>query len=122
MVVQTGAVAKPNPRQQELDDQAQLRLREKMIARKHRKLYRSMMDGRRKRAREANLLEKKRQQIDAEGRSQRKLSKKSAPLSAAKWGNPLTSVQQSKYFTSETLNVEFLSISVHWRQLAQRNI
>jgi pescadillo len=83
MAVSAGEVSKGNPRQKELDEAAQLRLRERMIARKHRKLYRSMMKGRRKREQEVNILKKKRKVLDEETQKTKK-TKKKAPATADK--------------------------------------
>jgi pescadillo len=67
MAVRAGEVSKGNPCRKELNEVAQLpRLRERMIARKHRKLYRSMTKGRRKREQEVNILKKKRKVLDEE--------------------------------------------------------
>jgi len=84
MAVIAGEVTKANPRQKDIDEAAQLRLRERMIARKHRKLYRSMMKGRRKREQEVNLLKKKRKVIDEETKTAKKKSKKKAAVPADK--------------------------------------
>jgi pescadillo protein len=78
MAVKVGEIAQDNPRQIAYEEKNQQLLREKMIARKHRKLYRSMMDGRRKRTREANLLKKKRDDIDTQKRKVSKSKKKTA--------------------------------------------
>ncbi|XP_059482472.1 pescadillo homolog [Neocloeon triangulifer] len=81
MAVIAGEVTKENPRQKQIDEAAQLRLRERMIARKHRKLYRSMMKGRRKREQEVNLLKKKRKVIEEESKKEKKTKKKQAAAS-----------------------------------------
>jgi len=47
------------------EEKQEYRLREKMIKRKHRNLYKSMMKGRRERAKEIWLLRKKRRIHDA---------------------------------------------------------
>lgn len=60
MKVKVGEVMKENPLEKIQRDKQEHRLREKMILKKHRNLYRSMMTSRQKRAKEIWLLRKKR--------------------------------------------------------------
>jgi len=53
-------------------EKQEYRLREKMIKKKHRNLYKSMMQGRRERAKEIWLLRKKRRIHDANEEEMRK--------------------------------------------------
>merc|ERR1711872_1004408 len=67
-------------------EEEEFRLREMMVPRKHRGLYRSMMKGRKKRANQAKYLEKKRKHFDeqkaAEASPQKKKAKKTKTASA----------------------------------------
>ncbi|XP_049830018.1 pescadillo homolog [Schistocerca gregaria] len=83
MSVTAGTVSLEDPMEKVRQDRQEYRLREKMIAKKHRKLYRSMMEGRTERAKEVWLLRKKRQQIEAEEKQHRKRERREAQVSAA---------------------------------------
>ncbi|XP_017788096.1 PREDICTED: pescadillo homolog, partial [Habropoda laboriosa] len=65
MKVKTGAVTKEDPGEKKRQEMQEYRLRERMIKRKHRNLYRSMMESRKHRAKEIWLLRKKRRVHDA---------------------------------------------------------
>merc|ERR1711872_1168371 len=69
-----------------MTEEEEFRLREMMVPRKHRGLYRSMMKGRKKRANQAKYLEKKRKHFDeqkaAEALPQKKKAKKTKTASA----------------------------------------
>ncbi|XP_049808323.1 pescadillo homolog [Schistocerca nitens] len=83
MSVTAGTVSVEDPMEKVRQDRQEYRLREKMIAKKHRKLYRSMMEGRTERAKEVWLLRKKRQRIEAEEKQHRKRERREAQVSAA---------------------------------------
>ncbi|XP_049786488.1 pescadillo homolog [Schistocerca cancellata] len=83
MSVTAGTVSVEDPMEKVRQDRQEYRLREKMIAKKHRKLYRSMMEGRTDRAKEVWLLRKKRQRIEAEEKQHRKRERREAQVSAA---------------------------------------
>lgn len=72
MKVQTGEVIKENPWRKAQLEKQEYRLREKMIKKKHRKLYKSMMKGREERAKAIWLLRKKRRIHDAKETEKRK--------------------------------------------------
>lgn len=72
MKVKQGEIMKENPWEKDREKQQEYRLREKMIKKKHRNLYKSMMKGREDRAKEIWLLRKKRRLHDAEEKTQRK--------------------------------------------------
>lgn len=76
MKVQSGEITKENPWEKAKLEKQEYRLREKMIKKKHRKLYRSMMEGREKRAKEIWLLRKKRRIHDAKEKEKRKEERK----------------------------------------------
>lgn len=71
----TGEVYKEVPWEKNRQERQEFRLREKMIKKKHRKLYKSMMEGKKDRAKEIWLLRKKRRLLD-EAQSQKKKGKK----------------------------------------------
>ena len=60
MKTKAGQVVKEIPWEKNRQERQEYRLREKMIKKKHRKLYKSMMKGREDRAKEIWLLRKKR--------------------------------------------------------------
>lgn len=72
MKVQTGEIVKENPWRKAQLEKQEYRLREKMIKKKHRKLYKSMMKGREERAKEIWLLRKKRRIHDTKEKEKRK--------------------------------------------------
>ncbi|XP_012523179.1 pescadillo homolog [Monomorium pharaonis] len=76
MKVQTGEITKENPWEKARLEKQEYRLREKMIKKKHRKLYKSMMKGREERAKEIWLLRKKRRIHDTKEKEKRKEQKK----------------------------------------------
>ncbi|XP_011049826.1 PREDICTED: pescadillo homolog isoform X2 [Acromyrmex echinatior] len=76
MKVQTGEILKENPWEKARLEKQEYRLREKMIKKKHRKLYQSMMKGREGRAKEIWLLRKKRRIHDAKEKEKRKEQRK----------------------------------------------
>lgn len=75
MAVKPGTVFKESPVRKEIEKRQEYRLREKMVPNKYRKLYKSMMEGRKKREKEIWLLTKKRRLID-EAKSKKKSQKK----------------------------------------------
>ncbi|KAG8227097.1 hypothetical protein J437_LFUL007434 [Ladona fulva] len=76
MAIKVGEIAKESPFSKKREERQQYRLREKMVIRKHRGLYRSMIAGRAERRKEAWLLSKKRKRIDEEKKAERKALKK----------------------------------------------
>ncbi|KAL0104908.1 hypothetical protein PUN28_016510 [Cardiocondyla obscurior] len=78
MKVQTGEPVKESPWEKARLEKQEYRLREKMIKKKHRKLYKSMMKGRAERAKEIWLLRKKRRIHDTKEKEKRKEAKKNA--------------------------------------------
>ncbi|XP_076673902.1 pescadillo homolog [Andrena cerasifolii] len=83
MKVKTGAVTKENPWEKNRQEKQEYRLRERMIKKKHRNLYRSMMKGREERSKQIWLLRKKRRLHDAaekEKRKEERKQKKSKPI------------------------------------------
>ncbi|XP_012060134.1 PREDICTED: pescadillo homolog [Atta cephalotes] len=76
MKVQTGEILKENSWEKARLEKQEYRLREKMIKKKHRKLYQSMMKGREGRAKEIWLLRKKRRIHDAKEKEKRKEQRK----------------------------------------------
>lgn len=76
MSVTVGVVAKEDPAERRKQEIQEHKLREKMIKKKHRRLYQSMMKGRRERGKQAWLLEKKRKRIDEEVKTNKKLEKR----------------------------------------------
>lgn len=76
MKVQTGEIMKENPWAKAQREKQEYRLREKMIKKKHRKLYKSMMKGREERAKQIWLLRKKRRIHDTKEKDKRKEQRK----------------------------------------------
>ncbi|CAL1684291.1 unnamed protein product [Lasius platythorax] len=76
MKVQAGEITKENPWEKAKREKQEYRLREKMIKKKHRKLYKSMMKGREERAKEIWLLRKKRRIHDAKEKEKQKERRK----------------------------------------------
>ena len=83
MKVKAGALTKENPWEKNRQERQEYRLRERMIKKKHRNLYRSMMKGREERSKQIWLLRKKRRLHDAaekEKRKEERKQKKSKPI------------------------------------------
>nr|CAD7438573.1 unnamed protein product [Timema bartmani] len=78
MAVTVGTMVQEDPREKTRLEKQEYRLREKMIPKKHRRLYKSMMAGRMKRNKEAWLLGKKRKRYEEEEMLKRKAQKKEA--------------------------------------------
>jgi len=76
MTVQTGKITTENPWEKARLEKQEYRLREKMIKKKHRKLYKSMMKGREERAKEIWLLRKKRRIHETKEKEKRKEQRK----------------------------------------------
>lgn len=81
MKVKTGEVFKEISWEKDRQAKQEYRLREKMINKKHKKLYKGIMEGREKRAKEIWLLRKKRRLHDAQTKEQVKMEKKQKKLS-----------------------------------------
>lgn len=76
MSVSTGIVAREDPADKKWQERQEYKLREKMIKKKHRNLYRSMMKGKAERSKEAWLLAKKRRLHDEQEDAKLKGKKK----------------------------------------------
>lgn len=76
MQVKLGEKMQADPWERARQEKQEYRLREKMIKKKHRKLYRSMMKGREDRAKEIWLLRKKRRIHDTNEKEKRKNQRK----------------------------------------------
>ncbi|KAK5644361.1 hypothetical protein RI129_005661 [Pyrocoelia pectoralis] len=70
--VKTGEVEKEDPWKKHKLEKQEYRLREKMVKNKHRRLYKSMMEGKKKRSKEVWLLKKKRRLIEEKEKAARK--------------------------------------------------
>ncbi|CAG9862949.1 unnamed protein product [Phyllotreta striolata] len=77
--VSTGEVYKEIPWEKSRQERQEFRLREKMIKNKHRHLYKSMMEGKQKRAKEIWLLRKKRRLHDEKEKGQKEKKKSEKP-------------------------------------------
>lgn len=82
MAVTTGVPFKENPYQKQIEDKQAFRLREKLVRKKHRNLYKSMKAGREVRRKEIWLLNKKRKLHDAKVKEEKKAQKKKQKLQA----------------------------------------
>lgn len=76
MKVKTGELTKEDPWEKQRQERQEYRLRERMVKKKHKNLYRSMMKGREQRAKEVWLLRKKRRIHDASEKQKRKEERK----------------------------------------------
>lgn len=74
--VTPGEVFKEAPWEKTKQERQEYRLREKMVKRKYRNLYKSMMQGRKEREKEAWLLNKKRKLHDEKQKEEKKQQKK----------------------------------------------
>ncbi|XP_022124200.2 pescadillo homolog [Pieris rapae] len=86
MAVKTGIPHKEHPYQKEIEDKQAYRLREKLVRKKHRNLYKSMKAGQEKRKQDIWLLRKKRRLHDEKAKEERKADKqkqKAEALNAA---------------------------------------
>lgn len=78
LAVTPGEVYKEAPWEKTKQEKQEHRLREKMVKRKYRNLYKSMMQGRKEREKEAWLLKKKRRLHDEKLKGEKRVSKKIA--------------------------------------------
>nr|CAG4634763.1 EOG090X05E6 [Alona affinis] len=85
MKVLRGRVELPDKKGIELEEKEHYRFRELMIRNKDKRLYRSMMDNRKKREREAKRLEMKRKSHDKEVKSAKNVKTSTAKVSTDKW-------------------------------------
>ncbi|XP_067011888.2 pescadillo homolog [Anabrus simplex] len=76
MSVTAGTIAVEDPREKTQQERQEYKLREKMIQKKHRNLYRSMMKSKLERKKEIWLLRKKRRLHEEEEKAKRKAEKK----------------------------------------------
>ncbi|KAE8748645.1 hypothetical protein FOCC_FOCC004656 [Frankliniella occidentalis] len=83
MAVTRGKLEKEDPSLERREAYSEYKLREKMIKNKHRKLYKSMMEGRTKRKKEAWLLRKKRRRVEEEEGAAKKAARKEKKKAAA---------------------------------------
>ncbi|XP_008548711.1 pescadillo homolog [Microplitis demolitor] len=83
MKVKAGEIVKEVPWAKAKQEKQEFHLREKMIPKKHRNLYKSMVAGREKRAKEIWLLKKKRRLHDEEAKKAAKETRKAQRAAAA---------------------------------------
>lgn len=83
MAVSTGKTHKEHPYQKEIEDKQAFKLREKLVRKKHRNLYKSMKAGQEKRKKEIWLLRKKRRLHDEKVTQEKKLKKRKEILEAS---------------------------------------
>ncbi|XP_015110123.1 pescadillo homolog [Diachasma alloeum] len=83
MKVKPGAVLQEDPWAKAKQEKQEFRLREKMIKKKHRKLYKSMMKGREDRAKDIWLLRKKRRIHEEGEKEKRKDERKTKKIKSA---------------------------------------
>ncbi|KAJ8725778.1 hypothetical protein PYW08_003961 [Mythimna loreyi] len=76
MAVTAGVPHKEHPYQKEIEDKQAFRLREKLVRKKHRNLYKSMKAGQEKRKKEIWLLRKKRRLHDEKAKEEKKAEKR----------------------------------------------
>lgn len=96
MAVTPGKVYKEVPWEKNKQERQEFRLREKMIKKKHKNLYKSMMAGRKERAKEVWLLRKKRRLHEEREKEERKEKKKAEKTSQKEQpkGKPQKQVKQ----------------------------
>lgn len=82
MAVTTGVTHQENPYQKEIEDKQAFRLREKLVRKKHRNLYKSMKAGQEKRKKEIWLLRKKRRLHDEKAKEDKKTEKRKQRIQA----------------------------------------
>ncbi|CAK1545249.1 unnamed protein product [Leptosia nina] len=82
MAVKTGIPHKEHPYKKEIEDKQAFRLREKLVRKKHRNLYKSMKAGQEKRKKEIWLLRKKRRLHDEKTKEERKTTKRNQKMEA----------------------------------------
>lgn len=85
MGVTKGTLEKPDPLVKQREETEEHKMREKMIGNKHRKLYRHMMDNKKKWDKETALMEKKRKRLEEQQSDKKKASKKAEKAAAAKF-------------------------------------
>ncbi|CAH1645964.1 unnamed protein product [Spodoptera littoralis] len=82
MAVTAGVPHKEHPYQKEIEDKQAFRLREKLVRKKHRNLYKSMKAGQEKRKKEIWLLRKKRRLHDEKEKEDKKAEKRKQRMQA----------------------------------------
>ncbi|XP_041977845.1 pescadillo homolog [Aricia agestis] len=82
MAVTTGVPYKEHPYQKEIEDKQAFRLREKLVQKKHRNLYKSMKAGQEKRKKDIWLLRKKRRLHDEKVKAEKKAVKRQQKMQA----------------------------------------
>lgn len=87
MAVTTGVPFKEHPYKKEIEDKQAFRLREKLVPKKHRNLYKSMKAGQEKRKKEIWLLRKKRRLHDEKVSEEKKAVKRKQKMQALEASN-----------------------------------
>ena len=82
MAVTAGVPHKDNPYQKQIEDKQAFRLREKLVRKKHRNLYKSMKAGQEERKKEIWLLRKKRRLHEEKVKEVKKAEKKKQIMNA----------------------------------------
>ncbi|KAI8434784.1 hypothetical protein MSG28_003297 [Choristoneura fumiferana] len=82
MAVKPGVPHKDHPYQKEIEDKQAFRLREKLVRKKHRNLYKSMKAGQEARKKEIWLLRKKRRLHDEKVQEEKKVEKRKQRMQA----------------------------------------
>lgn len=82
MAVSSGVPHKEHPYQKEIEDKQAFRLREKLVPKKHRNLYKSMKAGQEERKKEIWLLRKKRRLHEEKLKEDKKAEKKKQKVKA----------------------------------------
>lgn len=82
MAVTSGVTFKEHPYQKEIEDKQAFRLREKLVRKKHRNLYKSMKAGQEARKKEIWLLRKKRRLHDEKVKEEKKAAKQKKKVEA----------------------------------------
>lgn len=83
MAVKKGTIAKEEPVKPELEAREDEYLRSRLVRNKHKRLFNSMMEGRKKRMKEVKLLTNKRAQLEAEAAAAKKEEKRQRKKAAA---------------------------------------
>ncbi|XP_050668019.1 pescadillo homolog [Leptidea sinapis] len=82
MGVKTGVPHKEHPYQKEIEDKQAFKLRERLVRKKHRNLYKSMKAGAEARKKEIWLLRKKRRLHDEKAKEEKKVEKRKEKMQA----------------------------------------
>lgn len=82
MAVTTGVPHREHPYQKQIEDKQAFRLREKLVRKKHRNLYKSMKAGQEQRKKDIWLLRKKRRLHDEKVKEEKKAEKRKQRIKA----------------------------------------